>query len=197
MEKFGKSQSVTRVEDLRFLTGAGRYVDDVAPAGALHAFFLRAPVAHGRVTALDVADARAMPGVALIVTADDLVAAGVRMGLAGKVLRNSDGTRAAAPVRHILAQGCVRHVGEPVAMIVAETMQAARDAAEAILLEIDDLPVHVALEIGGVAIHAEAPDNLAFDWALGDADATRAAIAAAAHVVTAQVFDNRVIVNAM
>ena len=197
MEKFGKSQSVTRVEDLRFLTGAGRYVDDVAPAGALHAFFLRAPVAHGRVTALDVADARAMPGVALIVTADDLVAAGVRMGLEGKVLRNSDGTRAAAPVRPILAQGCVRHVGEPVAMIVAETMQAARDAAEAILLEIDDLPVHVALEIGGVAIHAEAPDNLAFDWALGDADATRAAIAAAAHVVTAQVFDNRVIVNAM
>ena len=77
MEKFGKSQSVTRVEDLRFLTGAGRYVDDVAPAGALHAFFLRAPVAHGRVTALDVADARAMPGVALIVTSDDLVAAGV------------------------------------------------------------------------------------------------------------------------
>ena len=192
MEKFGKSQSVTRVEDLRFLTGMGRYVDDVAPDGALHAVFVRAGVAHGKITALDLNEACAMPGVALIVTADDLVAAGVRIGLAGKVLPN-----AAAPVRPILAQGRVRHVGEPVAMIVADSLIHARDAAEAVVLDIDDLPVHVTLEIGGDAIHPEAPDNLAFDWALGDADATREAIARAAHVVTTQVFDNRVIVNAM
>ncbi|WP_322895795.1 MULTISPECIES: xanthine dehydrogenase family protein molybdopterin-binding subunit [unclassified Yoonia] len=192
MEKFGKSQSVTRVEDLRFLTGTGRYVDDVVPDGALYAYFLRAGVAHGEITTLDLEDARKMPGIALIVTADDLIAAGVKIGLAGKVLLN-----AAAPIRPILAQGRVRHVGEPIAMIVAESLIAAQDAAEAIVLDIDDLPVHTSLAIGGEAIHVEAPDNLAFDWALGDAGATEAAIASAAHVVTTQVFDNRVIVNAM
>ncbi|MBQ2260805.1 MAG: xanthine dehydrogenase family protein molybdopterin-binding subunit [Loktanella sp.] len=192
MEKFGKSQSVTRVEDLRFLTGTGRYVDDVAPDGALYAWFLRAGVAHGTITTLDLEDARNMPGIALIVTADDLIATGVKIGLAGKVLPN-----AAAPIRPILAQGRVRHVGEPIAMIVAESLIAAKDAAEAIVLDIDDLPVHTGLAIGDEAIHPEAPDNLAFDWALGDADAAEQAIANAAHVVTTQVFDNRVIVNAM
>jgi carbon-monoxide dehydrogenase large subunit len=197
MEKFGKSQSVTRREDLRFLTGAGRYIDDIAPEGALFAMFLRAGIAHGRITALDVSPARAMPGVALVVTVDDLVAAGVKIGLAGKVLRNSDGSRAAAPLRPILAQGHVRHLGEPVAMVVADSLQAARDAVEAIEIAYDDLPVHLALAPGGAAIHPEAPENLAFDWDIGDAQAVRAAIADAAHVVRAEVFDNRVIVNAM
>ena len=99
MEKFGKSQSVTRVEDQRFLTGHGRYVDDIAPQEALHAYFLRATVAHGEITALDLDDARDMPGVHLIVTAEDLAAAGVELGLAGSVVKNRDGSRAAAPLR--------------------------------------------------------------------------------------------------
>lgn len=197
MEKFGKSQSVKRVEDLRFLTGHGRYVDDIAPADALHAYFLRSSIAHGEITELDVADAREMPGVHLVVTADDLVAAGVQLGMAGVTVKNRDGSRGAAPMRPILAHGHVRHVGEAVAMIVADSLLEAKDAAEAIMLEIDDLPVHVDLAVGGDAIHPEAPENLAFDWAMGDEDGTRSAIADAAHVVTTEVFDNRVIVNSM
>ncbi|MCK0095417.1 xanthine dehydrogenase family protein molybdopterin-binding subunit [Yoonia sp. F2084L] len=197
MEKFGKSQSVTRVEDVRFLTGQGRYVDDIAPVGALHAYFLRATVAHGEITALDLDDARAMPDVHLIVSADDLVAAGVELGLAGSTVKNRDGSRSAAPLRPLLAQGRVRHVGEAIAMIVADTMVAAKDAAEAIGLEIDDLPVHVDLAIGGDTIHPEAPRNLAFDWGMGDETAVQAAIAKAAHVVTVDVGDNRIICNSM
>ncbi|MEL6840563.1 MAG: xanthine dehydrogenase family protein molybdopterin-binding subunit [Pseudomonadota bacterium] len=197
MEKFGKSQSVKRVEDLRFLTGHGRYVDDIAPDGALYAYFLRSSVAHGEITDLDVNDARDMPGVHLVVTADDLVAAGVKLGMGGVTVKNRDGSTGAAPMRPILAQGRVRHVGEAVAMIVAESLLAAKDAAEAIMLDIDDLAVHVDMAVGGDAIHPEAPDNLAFDWGMGDAEATQGAIAQAAHVVKTEVFDNRVIVNSM
>ena len=197
MEKFGKSQSVTRVEDLRFLTGHGRYVDDIAPEGALHAYFLRSTVAHGDITMQDVADVRDMPGVHLVVTADDLTAAGEKLGMAGVTVKNRDGSKGAAPLRPILAQGRVRHVGEAVVMIVADSVLAAKDAAEAIMLEIDDLPAYVDLAVGGDQIHPEAPDNLAFDWGMGDEQATQAAIASAAHVVTTEVFDNRVIVNSM
>jgi len=197
MEKFGKSQSVKRVEDVRLVTGHGRYVDDIAPADALYAYFLRSPVAHGEIAALDLDDAREMPGVHLIVTVDDLIAAGVKIGLGATVVKNRDGTRGAKPQRPILAQGRVRHVGEAIAMIVADTLIAAKDAAEVIGLEIDDLPVHIDLAVGGDAIHPEAPENRAFDFGLGNEDAVKAAIDSAAHVVTAEVFDNRIIVNSM
>ncbi len=196
MQKFGKSQSVARVEDQRFLTGQGAYVDDIAPEGALVAYFLRSPVAHGRFE-LDVSAAQELPGVHLVVTADDLLAAGVKMGLAGYTVKNRDGSRAAAPVRPILAQEVVRHVGEPVAMVVADDMATARDAAEAIDLTVDDLPAHVELTVGGQSIHAEAPENLAFDWGVGDKAAVQAAIDGAAHVVRVLLDDNRVICNAM
>jgi carbon-monoxide dehydrogenase large subunit len=197
MEKFGKSQSVRRVEDVRFVTGHGRYIDDITPDGALYAYFLRSSVAHGEISMLDVDDARDMPGVQLIVTVDDLIAAGVKIGLGGVVVKNRDGTRGAKPVRPILAQGRVRHVGEAIAMIVADSLTQAKDAAEVIGLDIDDLPVHVDLAVGGDAIHDEAPQNQAFDFGLGNADAVKTAIAAAAHVVTTEVVDNRIIVNAM
>jgi len=197
MEKFGKSQPVTRVEDVRFLTGHGRYVDDIAPQGALFAYFLRSSVAHGEISALELDDARDMPGVHLVVAANDLVAAGIQIGLAGVVVTNRDGTRGAAPVRPILAQDRVRHVGEAIVMIVADSVLAAKDAAEVIGLEIDDLPVHVDLAVGGDAIHPEAPENLAFDWGMGDAAAVAKAIDGADRVVTVEVFDNRVIVNSM
>ena len=197
LQKFGKSQPVKRFEDQRFLTGAGQYVDDIVPDGALVAFFLRSNVAHGLIATLDLENARAMPGVALVVGAADLERAGVKMGLAGSTVKNRDGTRGAAPVRPILAQTYVRHVGEAVVMIVADTMDHARDAAEVIDLDIDDLPVYVDLAIGGEAIHPEAPMNHAFDWALGDLDAVQTAIDTAAHVIRVDVPDNRIICNAM
>ncbi len=197
MEKFGKSQSISRFEDQRFLTGGGRYVDDIAPDGALFAYFLRSNVAHGDIAELALDDARDMPGVALVVAAADLEAAGVKMGLTGVQLPYSDGTKRKGPLRPLLAQNRVRHVGEAVAMIVADTLPNARDAAEVIGLEIDDLPTHVDPIIGGEAIHPEAPENSAFNWGLGDHDAVVSAINNAAHVVRVHVPDNRIICNAM
>ena len=197
MEKFGKSQPVKRVEDVRFLTGHGRYVDDIAPEGALHGYFLRAPVSHGVITGLDVSEAAEADGVHLILTVDDLEAAGMDISLPGAVLKNRDGSRAADPLRPVLAKGKVNFVGEPVALIVADTMAQARDAAEMILLDIDDLPAKTDFDLGGETIHGEAPDNRAFDWGMGDADATDAAFKTAARTVALDVGDNRIIVNSM
>jgi len=197
MDKFGKSQPVKRTEDVRFLTGEGRYVDDIAPDGALFAYILRSTVAHATITALDVSDAQAADGVHLVVTAQDMLDDGVAISIPATVVPNRDGTKGADPARPALAHGKLRFVGEPVAMVVADTLQQARDAAELILLETDDLPAMMAMAPGTTAIHDEAPDNRAFDFGMGDADATQAAMDAAAHVVRLEVGDNRIIVNSM
>lgn len=197
MEKFGKSQPVKRVEDVRFLTGHGRYVDDLTPEGALHCYLLRSSQAHGILATLDLDDARAADGVHLVLSAQDLEAAGVRLAMDGAVVENRDGTKGAAPMRPILAKDRVRFVGEPVAFIVADTPEQARDAAEMIGLDIDDLPAKMDVTAGGEPLHEAAPDNRAFDWGLGDEQATEAAFAAAAHVVALDVHDNRIIVNSM
>jgi len=197
MEKFGKSQPVKRVEDVRFLTGAGRYVDDIAPQDALHAYFLRSPVAHGKIAELDVEDAREADGVHLVVTCADLEAAGIDIAMGGTVVKNRDGSNGAAPLRPMLAKDRVRFVGEAVVMIVADSLGQARDAAELILLETNELPAKVDVASGGETIHAEAPENRAFDWGLGEEAATEAAFAAAARTVSLEVGDNRVIVNSM
>lgn len=197
MEKFGKSQSVTRREDVRFLTGEGRYVDDIAPADALQCFVFRAPVAHGIITELDVADARASDGVHAVYTLGELEAAGMNVGMQGATVPNRDGTQGAAPERPILARDIMRFVGEPVAIIVADTLSQARDAAELIVLEYDDLPAKLDIDAGGQTLHPEAPDNVAYDWHMGDEEATKAAFAKAARVVSLDVGDNRVIVNSM
>lgn len=197
MDKFGKSQPVTRVEDIRFLTGRGRYIDDIAPQGALHAVFLRSPVAHADIVSLDLDDARAAPGVHLVVTEDDLLAAGIDTAIPGAVVSNRDGSKGAAPKRPVLAKGRVRYVGEPVVMVVAETADQARDAIEMIGFDYEDRAVKLDLAPGGEALHEEAPDNRAFDWGLGDEAATEAAFAAATHCVSLEVGDNRVIANSM
>jgi carbon-monoxide dehydrogenase large subunit len=197
MTKFGTSQPVRRIEDSRLLDGSGRYVDDIAPAGALHAVVVRSTVAHAEIGTPDVSAARAAPGVALVLTAAELHAAGVANAMDGALVTNRDGSPGAAPRRPILAEGRVRYVGEPVALVVAGTLAEARDAAELIDIAYDDLPVHLDLAPGGAAIHPEAPDNLAYDWAFGDEAATEAAFRRAAHVVRLEVGDNRIIVNSM
>ncbi|MBB94079.1 MAG: xanthine dehydrogenase [Rhodobacteraceae bacterium] len=197
MDKFGKSQPVKRVEDQRFLTGQGRYVDDIAPVDALHAFYLRSPVAHATIVSLDVAEARQVEGVVAVYTIEDMEAAGVDIALPGTVVDNRDGTMGAAPLRPMLAKGRVRYVGEPMAVIFAETLTQARDAAELIEYDLEDLPAKLDLARGGATLHDEAPDNLAFDWGLGDEAATEAAFAAAAKTVSLEVGDNRIIVNSM
>jgi carbon-monoxide dehydrogenase large subunit len=195
--KFGQAQPAGRREDIRFLTGKGRYVDDIAPPSALHAFFLRSNVAHGRITLLDLAAARQMPGVQLVLAADDLEKMGVTLGMKGARLKNGDGTLGAGPERPVLSRGVVRHVGEAIAVIVADSLALAKDAAEAVLVEIEDRDVALELAPGGATIHSEAPGNLAYDWAIGDRAATEAAFATARHRVALEVVHNRIIVNPM
>ncbi|HVL20089.1 MAG TPA: hypothetical protein VM422_03740, partial [Amaricoccus sp.] len=178
--KFGTSQSVARKEDVRFLTGAGRYIDDVAPEGALHALFFRSPVAHGRVRSLDVSAAAAAPGVAAVFTAADF-AGKLENSIDSSVVRNRDGSRGAKPRRPVLADDVVRFAGEALAVVLAETREAGLDAVELIEADFDELPVHVATAVGGPTIHPEAPENLAFDWAHGDEAAADRAFAEAAH----------------
>ncbi|NNE81283.1 MAG: xanthine dehydrogenase family protein [Silicimonas sp.] len=198
MDKFGRSQPVKRLEDRRFLTGTGRYIDDIAPKGALFAVFVRSQVAHGRLEQVDLDEARAMPGVVLAFAAADLRQMGVDYGLpTDDILTNRDGSRAADPKRPVLAEGKVRFVGDPIAVIVATTKAQARDAAEAIWPEIEELPTKIDLSPGGETVHDEAPDNVAFDWTLGDGDGVARAIAGAAHVVNTRVVDNRIIANSI
>jgi aerobic carbon-monoxide dehydrogenase large subunit len=195
--KFGAAQPLRRREDMRFLTGTGRYVDDIAPKDALHAVFLRSSVAHGVITSLDLTEARQSPGVHLVLAADDLAASGILLAMKGKRVTNRDGSRGAATERPVLAQGRVRYAGEPVAVVIADTVEAARDAAELIAVEIDDLPVVLELAPGGVALHDTAPGNLAYDFGIGDSAATDAAFAASKHQISLEVVHNRVIANAM
>ncbi|MEH6646870.1 xanthine dehydrogenase family protein molybdopterin-binding subunit [Sulfitobacter sp.] len=197
MEKFGKSQPIKRVEDVRFLTGAGRYVDDIAPKEALHAFVFRSSVAHGLITELDVSDAATADGVHLVFTCADMEAAGVNIAIGGAILKNRDGSDGASPLRPMLAKGKVRFVGEPVAMVVADTYEQARDAAELIMFEVDELPAAMAMARGGETLHEESVDNCAFDWGMGDEQATEAAFKSAAKTVELEVGDNRIIVNSI
>ncbi|MEJ6393936.1 xanthine dehydrogenase family protein molybdopterin-binding subunit [Gymnodinialimonas sp. 2305UL16-5] len=197
MSKFGSSQPVTRVEDTRFLTGTGSYVDDLAPEGALFGYVLRSPMAHGTLGALDVAEARQAPGVHAVITAADLAAQGLTNGMRFSTVKNRDGSKGNAAPRTILAEGRVRFVGDPLAFIVADSLAQAKDAAELIEVDIDELPVKLDLAPGGPVIHDSAPDNIAYDWGKGDEAGTDAALAEAAHVVTLTTHDNRVIVNSL
>ncbi len=180
----GLGSPMRRLEDPRLLTGGGRYMADAAAPGALQAVFLRSPHAHARVVAIDAAEARAMPGVAAIITAEDTRALGHNPSVTE--IKDQAGRRHIEPPRLPIAPGRVRHVGEIVAMVVAETLAQARDAAEAIIVEYDPLPAVVrgddALLPGAPLVHDEAPGNLVCDWHKGDASAVDAAFAAAAHI---------------
>ena len=200
MDKFGLSQPVRRVEDLRFLRGTGRYVDDIRPEDGLAAVFVRAPVAHGEIAGLDTAEARAAPGVHLVLTGADLDAAIDNDMDAGQI-PNRDGSMSVRPRRPVLATGRVRHLGEPVAMIVADTVAAAKDAADLIEVDYDTLPCVIegteAEGAGQPQLHDAAPGNLCYDWGIGDAQATEAALAEAVHTVDLEVVHNRVVANPM
>jgi carbon-monoxide dehydrogenase large subunit len=201
MAKFGLSQSVRRVEDPRLLLGHGRYTDDISLPGQAHGYVLRSPHAHARITALDVTDAKAMPGVLGIITGAELQAQGIGEVPCAIPLKNSDGTSRADTPRLPLATDTVRHVGDPVAFVVAETVQQARDAAEAIAVDYDILDsvtdLAVAHEPGQPQLWEAAPNNTCFDWEVGDKAKVDALIAGAAHVTRLTVVNNRVIVASM
>jgi len=196
MSKFGISQGVKRREDSRFLKGEGSYVDDIKPAESLHAHFFLSPVAHAKITTLDVADAKASPGVVAVYTAKDLVAGGMKNRMVAELLPDK-GSKVPDPARTILAEEKVRFVGEPVAIVIAETINQAKDAVELIEFDFDELDAHLALEAGGEDLHDEAPGNISFQWAKGDKETVDRVFSEAPHVVSLQVDDNRVIVNSL
>ncbi|MFD2031981.1 hypothetical protein ACFSKM_19830 [Ancylobacter dichloromethanicus] len=185
--KFGIGQPFRRVEDLRFITGTGRFTDDHHYAGETFACVVRAPVAHGLIRQIDTGAARALPGVLAVYTAQDLAADGIGALPVVIVLDHAEGGRMPLPAHTLLAAGKVRYLGEPVAFVVAETALAALEAAEAVALDIDYLPAVVepaaALADDAPLLFAEAPGNLALHWQLGDLGEVDTALAASARVV--------------
>ena len=198
MEKFGRAQPHARLEDQRFITGCGNYIADAAPKNALHAVFVRSQVAHGRLNPINLDEIRAMPGVRLAMSAADLHALGITGRLKATVLKKDvTSGQGADPRRPILAEDRVRFVGDPIAVVVGDTIEQAKDATEAVMPEIADLAPKVDVAVGGETIHVEAPDNVAFDWRLGDAEKVEQVFLSAAHVVRTRVEDNRIIANSM
>ena len=197
----GIGASTKRREDVRFLTGAGNYTDDINVHGQAYVHFLRSDVAHGRITNIDTAAAAAMPGVVRIFTGADFEGVG---GLpCGWQVTDKHGEVMKEPPHPVLAQGKVRHVGEPIAAVVADTLQQARDAADAIDLDIEELPAVVnmkaALEEGSAKVHDDLSDNLCYDWGFVEENkgAVEEAIANAAHVTTLELVNNRLVANPM
>jgi aerobic carbon-monoxide dehydrogenase large subunit len=201
MNQFGIGQPVRRVEDWRFLTGHGHYVDNQALPQQTHAFMLRSPHAHARIRAIDTAAAAADSGVIAVLTGEDLARDGLGSSPCLIPLINRDGSPAPLPGRPALVRDRTRHVGDTVAMVVAETLGAARDAAELIEVDYEPLPAAVetehALDPGQPQVWDEAPGNLAFDWAIGDAAAVDRALATARHRIALDIVNNRVVVNSM
>ena len=201
MTDTGIGARVARKEDRRFLTGNGRYVDDIDRPGQVHAVLVRSPHAHATLGAIDAAQALASPGVVAVYTAADLAADGVGGLPCGWLIKNKDGSDMVEPAHPVLADGKVRHVGDPVAMVVAETRAQARDAAEKVAVDYGILPsvtdtasAHAA---GRPQVHDAAADNTCYDWEFGDKAGADAAIAAAAKVVTLDFVNQRLVPNAL
>ena len=191
-------QSVARKEDYRFVTGCGTYTDDIVLPHQAYGYFLRSPHAHAAIRSIDTAAAAAAPAVIAVYTARDLAGIG---GLpCGWLIHSIDGSPMKEPKHPVLAEGKVRHVGDPLALIVAESAREAKAAAELIEVDYDILPAVVdtgSAPSSGTALHAEAPDNLCFTWAIGEKGATDAAFAGAAHVTRFSFANNRLIPNAI
>jgi len=195
----GIGVSVRRKEDLRFLSGRGNYVDDINRPGQVYAHFLRSDQPHGKIGSIDSAEAAKMPGVIAIFTGEDFTQVG---GIpCGWQLHSKDGSPMVEPRHPVLAHGKVRHVGDPIALVVAATKQQAKDAAEAIILDIESLPavasLGAALSPGAPLVHDEAAGNICFDWQIGDAAAVSAGFAKAHKIVKLDLVNNRLIANAM
>ncbi|MCO5163395.1 MAG: xanthine dehydrogenase family protein molybdopterin-binding subunit [Mesorhizobium sp.] len=197
----GIGARVARKEDRRFITGAGRYVDDMVVPGMKHAAFVRSPHAHAEIKKIDVRKAKAMPGVIDVLMGKELKTDGIGNLICGWMIHSKDGTPMKMGAWSPLAVDRVRYVGDAVAIVVADTKGQARDAAEAVEVTYKELKsvseAVDALKKGAPQIHPEADGNLIYDWEIGDAKATDAAIASAAHVTKMHIVNNRLVPNAM
>jgi aerobic carbon-monoxide dehydrogenase large subunit len=197
----GIGAPVKRREDKRFLVGKGQYTDDIVLPGQTHAAFLRSHHAHARIVSIDTAEARKAPGVIAILTGEDVAADKLGGIPTGWLIHNKDGTPMVEPPHPALALGVVRHVGDPVVMVIAGTRTQAREAAQLVEVDYDPLPAvaHLGDAVAGGApqVWPEAKGNVCFDWHLGDKATTDAAFARAKKVVSIDVTNNRLVPNAM
>src|SRR5215468_148128 len=186
---------VRRREDYRFLTGGGTYTDDIDRPGQLYAFILRSPHAHARIAGIDVMPALSAPGVAGVYTGLDMQEDGIGGLPCGWLVHSKDGSPMAEPPHPVLVTDRVRHVGDPVAVVIADSLAQARDAAELVNIDYAEEPAVIdlvaALQPGAPQVNAEAAGNLCYDWQLGDLAAAEAAVARATRIVKLDLTNNR------
>ena len=201
MTEQGIGAAVRRKEDYRFITGRGNYVDDMTRPGQVYAYLLRSPVAHANIRSIDTSAAASASGVLAVYTAQDLAAEGIGGLPCGWGVNNKDGTPMAEPPHPVLALDRVRHVGDPVAIVIADTRFGAKDASELIAVDYEELPAVAtaedALARGAPQLHDAARGKVCFDWEIGDRAATDAAFAKASHVARLDLVNNRVVPNAI
>ncbi len=192
-------ESVLRKEDYRFLTGAGQYTDDITLARMTHAVFVRSPHAHARIKSVDTRAAKSAPGVIGVLEGKDVANDKINGLPCGWLITSTDGQPMKEPPHPILALDKVRYVGDHVVMVVAETLEQAKNAAE--LVEVDYEPLTAVVDVrdakGGAALHDIAPDNHCYKWAIGDKALVDAAFVGAAHVTKLDLINNRLVPNAM
>src|SRR5512140_396150 len=199
LTKFGIGQPVRRSEDPKLVRGEGRYTDDIGRPGQAYAVMVRSSVAHGVIRGIDTTAAKAMPGVLAVYTAADLTGYGPHK--CNMPLKNRDGSPIRYTPRPALAADKVRFVGDPVACVVAETVAQAKDAAEAVAINIEPLPVVLkpadAVKPGAPLVFDAVPNNIALDYHFGDAAKVAEAFAKAKHVTRLETSNQRMVVNAM
>jgi aerobic carbon-monoxide dehydrogenase large subunit len=197
----GIGASVVRKEDRRFITGKGRYVDDIKLVGMTHAHFIRSPHAHAKIKSIDTSAAMNMRGVVGVLTGQQLVDDKIGNLICGWAITSKDGTGMKMGAWPAMAPETVRFVGQAVAVVVAETKNQAKDAAEAVVVNYEELPavpdIRAAIKPGAPQLHPEAPGNVIYDWVIGDEGATDAAFKSAANVVSLDITNNRLVPNAM
>ena len=197
----GIGASVARKEDRRFITGKGRYVDDVKIVGLTYAHFIRSPHAHAKVTSIDSSAAMKMAGVVGVLTGQQIVDDKVGNLICGWAVTSKDGTPMKMGAWPAMAPETVRFVGQAVAVVIAETKNQAKDAAEAVVVDYEELPavpdIRAAIKPDAPQLHPEAPGNVVYDWHIGDEAAVKAAFSRAANVVTLDLTNNRLVPNAM
>lgn len=201
MSRFGIGQPVRRVEDARFLTGSGRYVDDLNVSHQLYGYVLLSPYAHGKIKSIDTTRAEKAAGVVCVLTGKDLAAANIGALPPNFMPEDVGGPKGHRAVRPVLCQERVRHVGDRVAFVVAESLAQARDAAEMIELDVEELPavtnVEDAVKPGAPQIYEQAPGNLCVPLMFGNKQAADEAFAKAKHTVKLKLENNRLVANAM
>ncbi len=202
MVQFGVGQPVPRTEDNRLVVGKGDYTDDASAADQAHAYMLRSPMAHARIKSVDIDEAKSAPGVIAVYTGADIEAAGLgNVPCMVAVLPNRDGSPMALPPRPLIQKDFVRYVGDSVAMVIAETPNQAKDAAELIFVDYEDLPAIADTEAAAapdaVKAWTDGDSNVCFDWEFGDEAKTDDAIKSAAHVTKLKLVNNRLVVNSM